>query len=84
MSSNPPKTTKYLMVRNWLNILFIAFSIAFITIFFLVQDPWSNLYYILSGILAILLKMGETIIRVIENLQQNKLQKRSSTKDGSE
>lgn len=84
MSSNPPKTTKYLMVRNWLNILFIAFSIAFITIFFLVQDPWSNLYYILSGILAVLLKMGETIIRVIENLQQNKLQKRSSTKDGSE
>lgn len=84
MSSNPPKTTKYLMVRNWLNILFIAFSIAFITIFFLVQDPWSNLYYILSGILAVLLKMGETIIRVIENLQQNKSQKRSSTKDGSE
>lgn len=84
MYSNPPKTTKYLMARNWLNILFIAFSIAFITIFFLVQDPWSNLYYILSGILAVLLKMGETIIRVIENLQQNKLQKRSSTKDGSE
>lgn len=84
MSSNPPKTTKYLMARNWLNILFIAFSIAFITIFFLVQDPWSNLYYILSGILAVLLKMGETIIRVVENLQQNKLQKRSSTKDGSE
>lgn len=75
MSSNPPKTTKYLMARNWLNILFIAFSIAFITIFFLVQDPWSNLYYILSGILAVLLKMGETIIRVIENLQQNKIQK---------
>lgn len=84
MSSYPPKTTKYLMARNWLNILFIAFSIAFITIFFLVQDPWSNLYYILSGILAVLLKMGETIIRVIENLQQNKIQKRSSTKDGSE
>lgn len=84
MSSNPPKNTKYLMARNWLNILFIAFSIAFITIFFLVQDPWSNLYYILSGILAVLLKMGETIIRVIENLQQNKIQKRSSTKDGSE
>lgn len=84
MSSNSPKTTKYLMARNWLNILFIAFSIAFITIFFLVQDPWSNLYYILSGILAVLLKMGETIIRVIENLQQNKIQKRSSTKDGSE
>lgn len=84
MLSNKKKPTKYLLTRNWLNFLFIVFALAFIVSFFLVQNPWSNFYCILSGIVAVILKIGETIIRIIENLQQNKQQKRSSTKDGSE
>lgn len=70
--------SRYLVIRNWLNVLFIALALIFIICCFLVENPLSNIYCILSGIVAVLLKMGEAIIRVFENLQDKKQQERNS------
>lgn len=75
--------SKYLAIRNWLNILFIALALIFIICYFLVENPLSNIYCILSGLVAVLLKMGEAIIRVFENLQYKKQQGRNSIENGS-
>lgn len=76
--------TRYLVLRNWLNFFFILFAVAFVVCYFKFDTPFANPYCVACGIIAVLLKMGESVIRVVENMQQNKQHERYTKEHGSE
>lgn len=60
----------YLMIRNILNVIFILLVVAFMVLYFTVKSqPLSNVWCVGTGVVAIFVKMIESVLRVMTNVQ---------------
>ena len=56
--------SRYLRLRNWLNIIFMVLAVATILIFFFYNEPNRRVVIFAVGSAAVIVKMAEVMIRI--------------------